>query len=64
MIKLEVEDYCHDCPRFEAVTKFDRCFYAGNNIISSYTIVECKNKIQCAEISKYIEKELNNGENK
>ena len=53
MIKLDVQDYCHSCPHFEAkVTGGPSVFYntAGEvaEIIMDDTIIRCIRSEQCA----------------
>lgn len=50
MIKLNIEDYCQDCPMFEAVT--DK-LYANCTVLTTY--VTCKNKEICNKIKIYLE---------
>lgn len=47
MIKLDVEEYCHDCPAFEIFTL--------SSIRNDY-IIRCKNKRVCDLIKKHLEK--------
>ena len=55
MIKLEVERYCQECPKFEPAKK--EIFYAGNRVYE--TVVRCKHKEMCEEIAKHIEQTQN-----
>lgn len=50
MIKLNIEDYCQDCPMFDAVT--DK-LYANCTVLTTY--VTCKNKEICNKIKIYLE---------
>ena len=50
MIILEVEDYCHDCPNFEADVENPTFLYARDmKLCSGNTIVRCV----CREIYSY-----------
>lgn len=54
MIILEVEDYCHDCPNFEADVENPTFLYDGDmKLCSSNTIVRCDNRRVCREIYSY-----------
>lgn len=51
MIELKVNDYCHDCPEFEAeVTKF----YGNNTVIR--TQVTCQNATRCNRLLNRLKK--------
>lgn len=46
MIKLEVEDYCQDCPHFEAdVDK--QILYAGETPMICNTYIRCDHRMAC-----------------
>ena len=54
MIKLEVEDYCQNCPAFEPmVEKFTN--YAQSAVI---TTVCCESEKKCARLVQYLERRL------
>ena len=59
MIKLDVEEYCHDCPFFEAVNAGGiETYYAGEeekNYIYGDIIVQCKNKAKCQHAARFVE---------
>lgn len=53
MIKLDIQDYCHNCPNFEPeCTKF----YSGDG--NCTTSISCENKGVCANIKLYIDKQI------
>ena len=55
MIRLDVQDYCHDCPKFEAdVVK--RTFTGPQGRIAE-TVVSCEWSDACREIHKMFEKQ-------
>lgn len=57
MIILEVEDYCHECPEFEADVESPTFLYAGNTrVCSGNTIVRCSNRRKCREIHSYFKR--------
>lgn len=63
MIKLEVEEYCQECPAFEAVTKHPTVFYADSNIRDCTTVVECEHRKKCKGIERYLRRKVQeNGE--
>lgn len=55
MIQLELEDYCQECPDFEAEIrkiKYESSF--GYEVCD--TTVCCENAVRCAVIKKYIKR--------
>lgn len=60
MIVLEVEDYCHDCPDFEAdVQKAD--IWAGiDEEIWNFgdTVIRCEYRERCRSIRRYLKKDM------
>lgn len=58
MIKLEVEDYCHECPCFEAETIAPPDLYFDNECVKHVgdTYMRCVNREQCERIRKYLKK--------
>lgn len=53
MIKLVVEDYCHNCTRFEADVDKDEMY--SNDFAVCNTYISCKNHELCAAIKRYLE---------
>lgn len=53
MIKLNIEDYCQDCPEFEACG--DK-LYADN--LSTDTFIYCEHKFICRRIHDHLLKKL------
>lgn len=59
MIKLLVEDYCHECPEFYPEKIYDSDAYRefGPNVGNMYdTYVACEYRKRCRTIAKYMEK--------
>lgn len=58
MIELEVEEYCHNCPRFKAdVDVHDYVFKIGNTYHTDVTtIITCVRAKQCKSIFDYFMK--------
>lgn len=57
MIKLFVEDYCHNCPDFDPyVSKTELECDMGRYCTN--TDITCKHAERCEEIKKYLEKEI------
>ena len=56
MIRLNVEEYCHECVAFDPdVTEPVRAFSTdGKEIIQTDTIVQCKHRRRCEAIKKYL----------
>ena len=53
MISLDVENYCHECSKFEPeCTKL----YCGDG--NCITLISCENKGVCANIKLYIEQQM------
>lgn len=63
MIKLEVEDYCHNCEEFEPVADTNR-LYSELEVVESYTSVRCEKRMVCRAIASHIAREMKKGENK
>ena len=67
MIKLDIQDYCHDCLEFEAdVERGQKCLMysmADTMVHQTDTIVRCKHRNRCKAIKRYLEKEAQNAEN-
>lgn len=57
MIELKVEEYCHDCPEFEA----DCCKVYANGHIER-TMVKCANAAKCSRIRRYLSDSYNEPE--
>lgn len=55
MIYLNIQNYCHECPDFEAeVLKQDTVdFHMGQELHD--TMISCANRNRCYEIKKYLE---------
>lgn len=56
MIKLEVEEYCHNCKEFEPETKVFTLGYPGMTTKVDTTIC-CKGAQRCKRISEFLRKE-------
>ena len=62
MIILNVADYCHNCPEFEAHVEKDILEYedfTGDkaHLVGIKTNISCEHRDRCEEIRKFIEKE-------
>jgi hypothetical protein len=57
MIKLDIQDYCHNCPDFEPEKVVIKTFS------EVYTFVQCENIGKCGAIAERIREELNRKEN-
>lgn len=58
-IKLEVEEYCHGCPDFEAdVTGPERISHNGVDLMMTDTIVRCEYRNRCRAIKRYLENRI------
>lgn len=52
MIKLDIQDYCHNCPDFEPEK------VAIRSLLGIYMYVQCVNKGRCLAIAGRIKEEL------
>lgn len=61
MIRLDVQDYCQECPRFEADTiHMDGVpNLIGKDHRSVNTVVRCKYDAACSEIHRMFERQYN-----
>ena len=56
MIRINVEEYCHQCLDFEAdVTKPVRTVNDNDEHIQTDTIVQCKYRKRCEAIKRYLQ---------
>lgn len=59
MIRLDVQDYCQECPMFEAVT--DHLFMRADSVLRERrifdSVVRCERAEACREIHKMFEKQ-------
>ena len=58
MIKLKVEDYCHECPAFEA--DVDTSGWYDPQSQEEDTIIRCRYRKRCANMVRYLERKLKN----
>lgn len=58
MIKLDVFEYCHDCPEFEADVDINPIVLHDSNCVvcATDTIIRCTNREKCRKIAKYMAK--------
>ena len=56
MIKLEVEQYCQNCPEFEPVVDSTALFINEGDVVRRETTVTCKHRERCINIFKHIAK--------
>lgn len=59
MIVLEVQDYCHDCPSFEAdVQRPEKLLTNTNEVIVGNTVVRCEYRNRCERLKRYLERKV------
>lgn len=58
MIRLEVEDYCQNCPAFEPEVEHTNIVDSAFNIQIIETTVTCENKRVCKNLVRYLKKQL------
>lgn len=62
MIRLDVEEYCQDCPAFEAKT--DRSLHRScNHAVFTDIVVSCENADRCRAIHAYLKEETKEKKN-
>lgn len=54
MIRLEVEEYCHNCPEFTALVDKEQ-YYAGGEVAEADCRVPCKNEGMRRRIRDYMQ---------
>ena len=52
-IRIEVEDYCHECPEFEADVDTSTLYACGNTVAVSH-VIRCEKRERCASIERYL----------
>lgn len=60
MIKLNIEEYCHNCPDFEVSVDKTHAYCAEYALDWFTTEITCKHRSRCKEIKSYLEKEIGN----
>lgn len=61
MIRIEVEEYCHNCLDFSPdITKPERVITALYGESWTDTIVRCEYRKRCASIKRYLEQQAKN----
>ena len=60
MIKIEVEDYCHNCLDFQAdVTKPERMYHEDIEVVQiGDTVVRCEYRKRCAGIERHLKQHM------
>lgn len=61
MIKIDVADYCHNCPYFEANVTTDISSDPWEQVIAETTIT-CTEKAKCFNIYNHIERQMKNND--
>ena len=54
MIKLDIKDYCQNCPEFEAKTNKAVGRTLGGDTNYVHIVVSCENKDRCAAMHDYL----------
>lgn len=60
MIKVDVEDYCHDCLSFDADVQhgekmYKDGFYGPESVVTD-TVIRCSYRNRCRSIERYLER--------
>lgn len=59
MLRLDVEDYCHECETFEPYVSRRIVTVDGNPLWSgSDTIIYCENRTKCEKLIKYLKEQV------
>ena len=53
MIRLNVDEWCQNCPEFDAET-FMACLYSDNNVMHTDAVVKCKHQKRCQSITQFL----------
>lgn len=69
MIRLSVEDYCHNCPEFEVEVEHSDMTLHGHNMMTGDPVVEkqinrtirCMHEERCRAIANHISEKLSKG---
>lgn len=59
MIRLDVQDYCHSCPEFEASVEKTELFGNGK-LVNMNTTISCKHQFKCDRIKQYLKEKSEN----
>ncbi len=63
MIVLEVQEYCHSCPYFDAVVERGKKLYSGADVVETIdTVVRCEHRKLCENIKRYLGRKVENNE--
>lgn len=65
MIKLDVQEYCQECPAFDPVkhTVTEKFMSLGESVEMSTTHIRCRDWKRCKQIERYLRKELEHESN-
>ena len=56
MIRLDVKEYCHECPHFAAVQQGPEVLYASEEeIYISEAVISCAHAAECEAIRRFLE---------
>ena len=59
MIKLEIEDYCHDCQAFDPEVEGSIVYCTDHEVYHrTHTIVRCKAHKLCKRLVGYLKKQI------
>lgn len=59
MIRIDVEDYCHECLDFSpSMTRASRIFSDNMEVTMTDTIVQCEHRKRCANIQRFLENRM------
>lgn len=51
MIKLDIDEYCNNCPEFESDVKKDVIYFGKAPIVN--TIITCEHRERCRSIKNF-----------
>lgn len=54
MIKLDVQEYCHDCSHFEACVERSTYYFGDVEVQVGDTIVRCEHETRCRHLVERI----------
>lgn len=63
MIVLDVKPYCHNCKIFSAAVEKPQYVYGPDGpVFMTDTVIRCEKRNTCAGLVRYLEKEMQKGE--
>ena len=59
MIRVDVQEYCHECTGFEPDTERPIRMFSGDNcVVQTDTVIRCEYRGRCESIRRYLERSV------